>query len=447
MEQTIELQRADVLEHVPVIGIQAAPPKRNFLHKVGLGRFTRFNHGSFTQMALNEMYEDYFADGFPVENIRCYETHAEVIHALGKGAVEMAVIPVDNTVSGRVKTAIKALTTTPATPVRYQILEEKTIAIHQYLLHHRAHSEKDIEQVTSQKPALDQAHVEIEQNGWGVIEAKDTVMSAIRIAKKKGIIGGKKTAAIASRLAGEANGLTVGRILSKPGNATTFWRITANESMEIPEDPNRIAFSFTVPDRPGSLHDMISPISALGCNFTDIDCHLSDDETDEASFFAEIAIPEGADHDVLIQNILESTIRKTEPGKYLNVMGVYKDTTKEGISDIVQFNPEEMQVPDAINISEWSRRGRSYNEALQIVYVYKNDAVHLLEEITGSFKDSDINLLDMTRPTRPDSNGARGFFFHIDADADPSEAIERLEAAGYSVKTYQYKTGELALAA
>lgn len=442
MEQhQLEHEAAPTLERVPIVGIQAAPPKRNFLRKIGLGRFSKFNHGSFTQMALNEMYEDQFEDGFPTENIRCYETHAEVIQALGRGAIEMAVIPVDNTNSGRVKSAIQALGT-----AGYQIREKKTIAIDQHLLLSQAHTERDIVQVTSQKPALDQAHAEIEENGWGRIEAKDTVMSAIKVAKKKGIIGGKITGAIASRLAGEANGLKVGKVLSKPGNATTFWRITAKNNAEFSAQSDRMAFSFTVPDRSGSLHDMISPISALGCNFTDIDCHLSDDDADETSFFAEIAIPEGVNQDELLRKVLEGTMGKTEPGKFLKVMGVYPDTTKPGISDIVQFDPEATQVPDAINISDWSRRGRSYNEALQIVYVYKNDAVHLLEEITGSFKESSINLLDMTRPTKPDGNGARGFFFHIDADADPSEAIERLKTAGYSVKTYQYKTGELALA-
>lgn len=433
------MERPQTLEHIPIVGIQAAPPRWNRLQKIGLGRLSRFNHGSFTQMALNEMYKDQFPDGYPVENVQCFDTHAKVIHALGKGAIEMAIIPVDNTFSGRVKTSINALR-----DARYRILEEKTTEIGQYLLHHNNHNKDDIEYVMSQKPALDQARSEIERNNWGIFEAKDTVMSAIKVARKKGIIGGKRTAAIASRLAGEKNGLTVGPLLSKKGNATTFWRIDTGQSKEVVKNPNRMAFTFTVADRPGSLYDMVAPITDLGCDFTDIDCHLSKDE-DAASFFAEIEIPEGVDPDELLRKIYDATMLISEPGKTFSLMGVYRDTTKPGISDVVQFDSEH--IPTAIDTNEWARVGSSHAEGSQVVYISAKNKHASLKGMLGAFKFNSINVKDMSRPTSPNGNGARGFFFVIEPNVDISAALADLEESEYKVQQYHYTQGELALAA
>lgn len=436
-QETIEVPQ--VVDQVPIVGIQAAPPKWNILRKIGLGRFSRFNHGSFTQMALNEMYEEQFPLGYPVENIRCFETHAEVIRALGHGAIEMAVIPVDNTFSGRVKTAIHALART-----RYKILEQKTISIDQHLLLYPGQTENDIEQVTSQKPAIDQSHQEITNRGWGVIEAKDTVMSAIRVAKKKGLINGKKTAAIASKLAGQANGLEVGKRMSKPGNATTFWRITNQEVKEPIVNPNRIAFTFTAGDYPGALYDIIAPITDMGCNFTDIDCHLAREE-DSTSFFAEIEIPEGADADEIFNTITLQVFGRTESGQTYRPIGIHRDTTKPGVTDVVSFDSEH--VPDAIDTNEWARPGSDHAEGSQVVYISAKNQTGSLKGMLKAFKDTNVNILDLSRPTSPNGSGTRGFFFVIKPGEDIATALTLLENAEYNVKRYNFTQGELALAA
>jgi len=431
MEHLLDRETTSPLEGVPVIGIQAAPPSPD--------KPNVFHHGSFTQMALNHMYYEEFPNGFPVENIRCYKTHAEVIAALGHGAIEMAVVPVDNTYSGRVKTAITALSA-----ARYEILQEDTIAVDQHLLHVSEQVESDIEQVMSQRPALDQAKSEIEANGWDELANEDTVMSAISVAENSGIINGKKTAAIASNLAGSANGLHVGRRLSKPGNATTFWRITADERHEIMENPNRIAFIFTVGNHPGALYDIVAPITDMGCNFTDIDCHLARAEDTAISFFAEIEVPEGRDAHETFNEIAINVFGRTRPGQYFTPMGVYRDTTDQNISDVVRFDSEH--IPDAIDTNEWARPGSDHSEGSQVIYISAKNQHASLKGMLGAFKDNNVNILDLSRPTTANGNGTRGFFFVLDQETDPTTALAALEDANYNIKLYRYTEGELSLA-
>ena len=438
-----------VIEQAPVIGIQAAPPRwdrlNRFAARVGLGPITSFNSGSFHQMALDELYQDQFGEnGYPEANIRAFKTHKKLVRALGKGAIDMAVIAVDNNYSGRVGTSIDELRKKENI---YHITGEVTVAVDQHILHHSDHKEDDIAHVISQRPALDQVAHEQESRGWTkMIEAKDTVLSAMKVARKKGVIKGQPTAAIASKAAGEANGLTVGSKVSKEGNATTFWRITKEKEFHPETDANRVAFTFSVADQPGSLYDTVAAISDLGYDFTDIDCHLAP-EGDQRVFFAEVEIPERKNGIMALQEL--SDINSEGDAQYDSVrpLGVYKDVTKKGVTDVIRGQNTKKELPSAIDTTDWSRPGSSHQDGSNVVYVDAKNEHGSLKGMLEAFKDHDINIIDMSRPVSTDGNGSRGFYFVAEPDVDVSEAMRQLENQKYDPTHYNYIQGELALAA
>ena len=435
------------IEKIPIVGIQAAPARFDALNRlaarVGLDRITQFNTGSFHQMALNEMYEELHPEGFPESNIKAYETHRELVKALGRGAIDMAMIAVDNNYSGRVGTAIDELRKPEN---EFRITGRVTIAVEQHILHHRKHSEADIEHVISQKPALDQVAHEKEAQGWTkMIEAKDTVLSAMEVARKKGIIKGKPTAAIASRVAGEANGLNVGLKVSKEGNATTFWRITKEKQFYPEENANRLAFTFSTTDHPGSLYDTVAAVSDLGYDFTDIDCHLAPEDGHRV-FFVEVKIPEDRNGVEALQELSNVNSEESGQSNQFKPIGVYADITREEVSDVIR-GQDKLAVPDAVNTINWSREGSEYEEGSSVVYVDAKNEHGSLKGMLAAFRDRDVNIVDMSRPVSTDGNGSRGFYFVAEPGSDVGEVLSQLELNKYFVTHYKYFQKELALAA
>ncbi|MFZ1249664.1 MAG: prephenate dehydratase domain-containing protein [Candidatus Saccharimonadales bacterium] len=406
------------------IGIQAAPPVNGV-----------FQSGSFHQKAVNEFFGIDATNSTAVsaaeKRLACYPTHNALIQALGEQAIHTAMIAVDNTYSGRVKSAIEAMRGTDGS--NYRIVGKIAIAVDQYLLLPPGSREDDITQVMSQLPALVQAEGAIEENGWEALEHHDTVASAQLVAAQAGMVAGKDgtpklTAAIASDLAGRKAGLHVGRKLSTEGNATTFWLITDQSTVpeSLAENPTHAAFTFSVPDSKGSLLEIVSRLSDAGLDLTDIDCHLASTES-RRSFFVELKLGAQA-HSTKFHEIMAELKEAYD----INVLGVYQDrTTPDVHTAMIRTHKTDLALVHEL----WN--GRSGGEIAQnspVVYVEAKNTVGSLKGMLTAFRDNSINIVDMSRPYAPTGNGSRGFYFVLSPGTVADEVLAQLSADGYETQ-------------
>ncbi|QQS18729.1 hypothetical protein IPL68_01440 [Candidatus Saccharibacteria bacterium] len=147
--------------------------------------------GAFHFIANCDFFEVDISDNDAIaeacKHMVSYESHELLIQALLSGEIDIAIIAVDNNNSGRVVSAIEALR-----GKNLSIIGKTAIAADQYILLPQGVSEDDVEQVASQKPALDQAKPNLPPQ-WTVLERPDTVGSAIEVAAAhRGIINAAK---------------------------------------------------------------------------------------------------------------------------------------------------------------------------------------------------------------------------------------------------------------
>jgi prephenate dehydratase len=409
------------------MGIQAMP-----------GATGRTVPGSFHFMAVCEHFNidtsDPKALAGACDHMVSYENHASLIAALESGEIDLAMIAVDNNNSGRVASAIEALR-----GKNLHIIGKIAIAVGQHLLLPPGKTEEDITQVASQKPALDQAEPGLNQS-WKRLERPDTVGSAAEVAAAPdGKIDGMVTAAIASRMAGETTGLTVGRQVSPDGNATTFWIVTTkpeNYPHISAEAPSHAAFTFSTADAAGSLLEVVRAFSqgGDGFNFTDIDCHLSPGDSEHPVFFAEVALTNPQDAARF------RAISAQLAGRYaLHELGIYSDRTDPALHTAITRHIDIDSAP----IPTISWHGRNPVDGSTVVYVQSSGQTGSLEGMLTVFKEQDINLTTMTRPIAPDNNGKRGFGFVVPPDTSVDTAVAALKERGYLAHTYIYSDKEL----
>lgn len=401
------------------IAIQAQPPEDD-----------QFLHGSFHELAVLEFFGVHPSDPMGALNhekqLSCHRTHEELMAALASGAVHTAMVAVDNNNSGRVASAIEALRRSST----YKIIGKIAIEVNQYLLLHKSMQEKEVEQVISQRPALRQAEPASMEAGWERVEHHDTVASAWYVAKTGGQIEDssgvlRPTAAIASKLAGIAAGLTVGRKLSEGGNATTFWLVSDQfgNQAELTGYPTNAAFTFTVPDHEGSLLEIVSRLSDAGFDLTDIDCHLAPSGENRA-FFAEVKLSDLATLTDIYRIIadLKNTYR-------VELLGVYEDRT----SPEVHTAMTRRQDTDLTTIHElWNGRSEEpVPENSPVIYVEATNAIGSLKGMLQVFHEKNINIVDMSRPYAPTGNGSRGFYFVLAPGTDTGAALDQLSVVQY----------------
>ncbi len=420
----MSLQRQITSNLLPTdIGIQAIPPVQGV-----------FQTGSFHQKAVNEFFgvdeEDTTQIHHAEQQLRCFKTHEELLAALAGQVIRTAMVAVDNTYSGRVATAIEALRVRGN---RYKIIGRIAIAVDQHLLLPAGLQEKDVEQVISQLPALKQAGQEIDKNGWKTVAFHDTVASAVRVQETGGNLPGsdgviRKTAAIASVLAGKSAGLTVGPRLSQEGNATTFWLISDEPEKHagILSQPTHSAFTFSVPDSKGGLLDIVSRLSDAGFDLTDIDCHLAAPDA-KRSFFTEVRLSERATS----QNLM-SILEELGEAYDVQILGTYEDRTKADVHTAMT----RTQSTDLASIHAlWNgRNGEEIAKNSPVVYVEATNTVGSLKGMLESFYENDINIVDMSRPYAPTGNGARGFYFVLAPSTPTASVLNELSRAGYQTQ-------------
>lgn len=380
--------------------------------------------GSFHEIAATELFS------IPSENLVPFAHHAELVKALQNKKIGSAVIAVDNNVSGRVITAIDSLR---GLTRDIHIIGSGVLPVEQMLLIPPDMYEEEIEAVMSQRPALDQCQAYIHANGLVEVPEKDTLYAAQIVAKQKGIINGKRTAAIASRLAGQTTDLVAIRAINdRPDNGTKFWYVSREKNWQ--ENGTHVALTFDLPtNAPGALYRAVQVIAGEhNYDFTDFDSHLQPWHANKRSFFAELKRGTKNSPANLATALRKNNIRS-------RILGVYN------ASELV-VEDSDMSIPPAISHDTWNaRQGLVLPHESPVLHMEVQNKPKALLHVLGCLRR--CNILDISRPTMPSGNNfQRGFYIVLDKEVTShtlQDSCSRLLAKGFEVTLFKSKNGTL----
>jgi len=206
----------------------------------------------------------------------------DVFAAVREGKARLAMIPIENSVAGRVADIHHLL---PDSGLH--IVAEHFQRVNHHLLAPKGATLKTIKTVHSHVQALSQCRKLIRELGLKAIVHADTAGAAADIAKK----GDITEAAIASSLAGEIYGLvSLKEGIEDAEHNTTRFVIMGRE----PVDPDPKAgpvvtsFVFRVRSVPAALYKALGGFATNGVNITKLESYMIDGHFTVAQFYADI---------------------------------------------------------------------------------------------------------------------------------------------------------------
>lgn len=251
-------------------------------------------------------------DAFPNANPIPAPTFEDAFSALSKGEVDLAMIPIENSVAGRVADIHHLLPNSTL----YVVGEHFERVRHQ-LLGIEGTKIEDLKTVHSHTMALGQCRNVIKELGLTPEIEADTA-GAARIIKEE---GDKSQAAIASSLAAEIHGLTILRpdIEDADHNTTRFLILSNKPDDALPEEgPVMTTFIFRVRNVPAALYKALGGFATNGVNMTKLESYQLEGTFNATMFYADV---EGHPTERNVQLALEElSFFSTE----VRILGTYK---------------------------------------------------------------------------------------------------------------------------
>jgi prephenate dehydratase len=230
--------------------------------------------GANSHMACREVFP-------AMESLPC-ATFEDVFAAVKDGQARLAMLPIENSLHGRITDIHHLL---PESGLF--IVGEHFLRIHHQLLGMRGAKLEDIRSVMSQIPALGQCRNIIRRLGLKMIVGADTAGSARHVATQQD----PTVAALASRLAAEIYGLDVLKadVEDAPHNTTRFL-IMAKEADDA--EPGRgdvvTTFVFRVRNVPAALYKAMGGFATNGVNMTKLESYQLEGSFSATQFYADI---------------------------------------------------------------------------------------------------------------------------------------------------------------
>jgi prephenate dehydratase len=258
--------------------------------------------GAFSHAAAHAL----FPAGEPVPCL----TFEDTLQAVKKGAAEYGVVPVENSIYGRITDIYHLL---PESGLF--ITGEHFLRIEMNLLGVKGAKLEDIKAVQSLSVALGQCRKFIRQHKFKTINAVDTAGSAREVAE----LGDKTLGAIASRFSAEVYGLDIlaENIEDAAHNTTRFLVISKNRE-EAPQGGKvKTTFVFRVRNVPAALYKAMGGFATNSVNMTKLESYMLDGSFTATQFYADI---EGHPDDRSVQLAFEELKFFTD---HFHVLGVY----------------------------------------------------------------------------------------------------------------------------
>jgi len=239
-------------------------------------------------------------------------TFEGALAAVSKGAASLAMIPVENSVAGRVADVHHLL---PDSSL--YIIGERFEPIRHQLLGLPDAKLDDLESVHSHTMALGQCRNRIRQLGLRAVAEADTAGSARMISEN----GDPRQAAIASKLAAEIYGLKILQedIEDASHNTTRFLILSPKPKRAAAGDgPIITTFVFRVRNVPAALYKAMGGFATNGVNMTKLESYQLGGSFKATMFYADI---EGHPDERCVQLAMEELDFFTSE---VRILGVYK---------------------------------------------------------------------------------------------------------------------------
>ncbi|WP_024517645.1 prephenate dehydratase [Bradyrhizobium sp. Tv2a-2] len=230
--------------------------------------------GANSHIAIVEAFPD-------AEPLPC-ATFEDALAAISSGEADLGMIPIENSVAGRVADIHHLL---PASGLF--IVGEWFLPVHHQLMAPRGAKLADVKTVESHVHALGQCRRVIRERGIRAIVAGDTAGAARDIAQR----GDKTTAAIASRLAADIYGLDIliEDIEDEAHNTTRFVVLAREEKWaQQGSGPLVTTFVFRVRNLPAALYKALGGFATNGVNMTKLESYMVDGNFFATQFYADV---------------------------------------------------------------------------------------------------------------------------------------------------------------
>ncbi|WP_316167381.1 MULTISPECIES: prephenate dehydratase [unclassified Bradyrhizobium] len=230
--------------------------------------------GANSHIAISEAYPT--AEAMPCA------TFEDALSAISSGEADLGMIPIENSVAGRVADIHHLL---PASGL--YIIGEWFLPVRHQLMALKGTKLADIKTVESHVHALGQCRRIIRQLGVRPIVAGDTAGSARDVAQR----GDRSVAAIASRLAAEIYGLDIlaEDIEDEAHNTTRFVVLARQEQWaEQNSGPLVTSFVFRVRNLPAALYKALGGFATNGVNMTKLESYMVDGNFFATQFYADV---------------------------------------------------------------------------------------------------------------------------------------------------------------
>jgi prephenate dehydratase len=245
------------------------------------------------------------------EPVAC-ATFEDAFAAISGGEAELGMIPIENSVAGRVADIHHLMPTSDLhiiaeyfLPVRHQLMAPKGARL------------SEVKSVESHVMALGQCRNIIRRLGLKPIVAADTAGSAREVAER----GDKSRAAIASRLAAEIYGLDIlAEDVEDEAHNTTRFIVLARQAQWATRGEGAIVttFVFRVRNVPAALYKALGGFATNGINMTKLESYMVEGNFSATQFYADV---EGHPDDRSLALALEE-LRFFS--KELKILGVYR---------------------------------------------------------------------------------------------------------------------------
>lgn len=229
--------------------------------------------GAYSHMACRQAYPE-------LEPLPCH-SFEDAFAAVRDGQARLAMIPVDNSVAGRVADVHHLLPRG-----RLHIVGEHFVRVNHQLMAVAGATLETIKEVESHVHAIGQCRAFLRRYGFQAKVVADTAGAAADIAAA----GDPTRAAIASRLAAEIYGLEILRsdVEDAEHNTTRFLVLSRDPRHPDAKDgPAITTFTFRVRNRPAALYKALGGFATNGVNMVKLESYV-DGAFTQAEFYADI---------------------------------------------------------------------------------------------------------------------------------------------------------------
>ncbi|MCV0370286.1 prephenate dehydratase [Filomicrobium sp.] len=281
--------------------------------------------GANSHLACSEVFPNFQAVACP--------TFEEALVCVKNGDAAYAMIPIENSVAGRVADIHHLL---PGADL--YIVGEHFLRVRHQLMAKPGAKLSDIEKVLSHTHALGQCRKTLKNLGLRPVPEADTAGSAriVSESSEKGL------AAIATTLAAEIYGLEILKsdIEDEVHNTTRFVILSRDPDDAEPEDsPVVTTFIFRVRNVPAALYKALGGFATNGVNMTKLESYQLEGSFNATMFYADI---EGHPADRMVQLALEELSFFSSEVKLL---GTYKASPYRAEVAVQQNGPVTLHQP------------------------------------------------------------------------------------------------------